>query len=156
MARNEFLLMRILIFISLLFFSYHLMFTVFTPIIATEGFLDNFVMLTFIVTAIGVHALLALAAFIASRFNSKRSFGTSLFMLSWITPVLYLVLNIDLFTKLSFVTISIWLLFISLLDLKFKTLKKNIVKNYRDLILYIENYYKNIQKLNIFKYRIKL
>jgi hypothetical protein len=139
MARNEFLLLRILIFISLLFFGYHLFFTVFTPIIAPNGFLDSFAMLSCIVTAIGVHALLALAAFIASRFNSKRSFGSSLFMLSWITPLLYLALNFHLFTSLSLTTVTVGLLLISLLDLKFKTLRKNLVKNYRDLILFVIN-----------------
>ena len=139
MNRNEFLVLRMLLFTTLLFFSYRFMFSFFTPLIAPEGFLDSFKLLNVIVTVIGLHAILALAAFIASRFNSKSSYGTFLIKLSWFTPLLYLVSKNEVIPSISVTTLTVVIAVISLLDQRFRTVRKNYLKKYKDLILYIEN-----------------
>jgi len=139
MNRNEFLVLRMLLFTTLLFFSYHFMFSFFTPLFVPEGFLDSFKLLNVIVTVIGLHAILALAAFIASRFNSKSSYGTFLIKLSWFTPLLYLVSKNEVIPSISVTTLTVVIAVVSLLDQRFRTVRKNYLKKYKDLILYIEN-----------------
>jgi len=136
MASNEFRVVRVLIFLTLIFLSYHLLFSILSPLLAPEEFLDNYKYIQFVVTFIGLHAIFALGAFIVSRINFNELQATSLLIFSALAPTLYLFMNLELINEIAISNITLGLLIICLINLQFKDIRKEIVRNYIRLILY--------------------
>jgi len=136
MASNEFRVVKVLIFLTLVFLSYHLLFSILSPLLAPEEFLDNYKFIKFIVTFIGLHAIFALGAFIVSRINFNELQATSLLIFSALAPTLYLFMNLELINEIAISNITLGLLIICLINLQFKDIRKEIVRNYIRLILY--------------------
>ena len=136
MASNEFRVVRVLIFLTLIFMSYHLLFSILSPLLAPEVFFDNYKFIKFTVTFIGLHAIFALGAFIISRvsFNELQAF--TLLICSALSPTLYLFMNLELVNEVAISKLTLGLLFICLINLQFKDIRKEIVRNYIRLILY--------------------
>ena len=136
MASYEFRVVRVLIFLTLIFLSYHLLFSILSPLLAPEEFLDNYKFIKFIVTFIGLHAIFALGAFIVSRISFNELQATSLLIFSALAPTLYLFMNLELINEIAISNITLGLLIICLINLQFKDIRKEIVRNYIRLILY--------------------
>ena len=136
MASNEFRVVRVLIFLTLIFLSYHLLFSILSPLLAPEEFLDNYKYIKFVVTFIGLHTIFALGAFIISRINFNELHATTLLIFSVLAPTLYLFMNLELINELAISNIILGLLFIVLINFQFKDVRKEIVKNYIRLILH--------------------
>ena len=136
MASNEFRVVRTLIFLNLIFLSYHLLFSIISPLLAPEEFLDNYKFIKFVITFIGLHAIFALGAFIISRISFNELQATTLLILSALAPTLYIFMNLELINEIAFSNIMLGLLFIGLLNFQFKDIRKEIVRNYIRLILY--------------------
>ena len=136
MASNEFRVVRTLIFLNLIFLSYHLLFSIISPLLAPEEFLDNYKFIKFVITFIGLHVIFALGAFIISRISFNELQATTLLILSALAPTLYIFMNLELINEIAFSNIMLGLLFIGLLNFQFKDIRKEIVRNYIRLILY--------------------
>ena len=130
MNRLEYKILRILVFIFLLFLSYHFIFSFITPLIAPPEFLKDFKFIGFVVTFFGLHTFFALCTFMTSRLpaNDRLSLitlGASIFI-----PTIYLILNINYLSTLNisaFIVIS----FSSLIfDFIRKDAEGNNVRNY--------------------------
>jgi len=136
MASNEFRVVRVLIFLTFIFLSYHLLFSILSPLLAPEVFFDNYKFIKFTLTFIGLHAIFALGAFIISRvsFNELQAF--TLLICSALSPTLYLFMNLELVNEVAISKLTLGLLFICLINLQFKDIRKEIVRNYIRLILY--------------------
>ena len=117
---------RFLIFISLLFFNYHLMINL-TSFFAPEGFMYEVKQIGgFFVNLFGLHALLALSTFISSRIL-KQDRITKLFLsLSILAPVLYSFY----LPELNISDVFIVILAIFLFDFLRRDFKGNIIKKY--------------------------
>ena len=126
MRNLEVKVVRFLIFISLLFFNYHLMIRL-TSFIAPEGFVDEVKQIGgFFVNFFGLHALFALCTFISSRIL-KQDRITSLFLsLSVLTPTMYSFYLPEVNMSDMFIVIIAIFLF----DLFRKDFKGNIIKKY--------------------------
>ena len=126
MRSLEVKVVRFLIFISLLFFNYHLMIRL-TSFIAPEGFVDEVKQIGgFFVNFFGLHALFALCTFISSRIL-KQDRITSLFLsLSVLTPIMYSFYLPEVNMSDMFIVIIAIFLF----DLFRRDFKGNIIKNY--------------------------
>ena len=136
MASNEFRVVRTLIFLNLIFLSYHLLFSIISPLLAPEEFLDNYKFIKFVITFIGLHVIFALGAFIISRISFNELQATTLLILSALAPTLYIFMNLELINEIALSNIMLGLLFIGLLNFQFKDIRKEIVRNYIRLILY--------------------
>jgi len=136
MASNEFRVVRVLIFLTLIFLSYHLLFSILSPLLAPEEFLDNYKFIKFIVTFIGLHAIFALGAFIVSRISFNELQATSLLIFSALAPTLYLFMNLELINEIAISKITLGLFILCFINFQFKDIKKEIVRNYIRLILY--------------------
>ena len=135
MTRFEYKILRILVFIFLLFLSYHFIFSFFTPLIAPLKFLNNFKFIGFVVTFFGLHTFFALCTFMSSRLpaNDRLSLitlGASIFI-----PTIYLIFNIN---YLSTLNISAFIV-VSFSSLIFDFIRKdgegNIVRKYIKVLL---------------------
>ena len=126
MRSLEVKVVRFLIFISLLFFNYHLMIRL-TSFIAPEGFVDEVKQIGgFFVNFFGLHALFALCTFISSRIL-KQDRITSLFLsLSVLTPIMYSFYLPEVNMSDMFIVIIAIFLF----DLFRRDFKGNIIKKY--------------------------
>jgi len=126
MRNLEVKVVRFLIFISLLFFNYHLMIRL-TSFIAPEGFVDEVKQIGgFFVNFFGLHALFALCTFISSRIL-KQDRITSLFLsLSVLTPIMYSFYLPEVNMSDMFIVIIAIFLF----DLFRRDFKGNIIKKY--------------------------
>ncbi len=136
MASNEFRVARILIFLTVIFLSYHLLFSIVSPLLAPEEFLENYKFIKFVVTFIGLHAIFALGAFIISRISINELKGITLLIFSALAPTLYLFMNLELINEVAISNITLGLLFICFINFQFKDFRKEIVRNYIRLILY--------------------
>ena len=136
MASNEFRVVRVLIFLTLMFLSYHLLFSILSPLLAPEEFLDNYKSIKFVVTFIGLHTIFALGAFIISRISFNELQATTLLIFSALAPTLYLFINLELINEIAISNITLGLLFICFINFQFKDIRKEIVRNYIRLILY--------------------
>ena len=136
MPSNEYRVARVLIFLTLIFLSYHLLFSMLSPLLAPEEFLENYKFIKFVVTFIGLHALFALGAFIISRISFNELQAFTLLIFSALAPTFYLFMNLELINEIAFSNIMLGLLFIGLLNFQFKDIRKEIVRNYIRLILY--------------------
>ena len=126
MRSLEVKVVRFLIFISLLFFNYHLMIRI-TSLFAPEGFMDEIKQIGgFFVNFFGLHALFALCTFISSRIL-KQDRITSLFLsVSILAPVVYSFYLPEVNTPDMFIVI----LAIFLFDFLRRDFKGNIIKKY--------------------------
>jgi len=126
MRNIEIKVVRFLIFISLLFFNYHLMIRL-TSFFAPEGFMDEIKQIGgFFVNLFGLHALFALCTFISSR-SLKQDRITSLFLLlSIFAPIMYSFY----LPKVNISDMFIIIIAIFLFDLFRKDFKGNIIKKY--------------------------
>jgi len=124
MASNEFRVVRVLIFLTLIFLSYHLLFSILSPLLAPEEFLDNYKYIQFVVTFIGLHAIFALGAFIVSRISFNELQATSLLIFSALAPTLYLFMNLELINEIATSNITLGLLIICLINLQFKDIRR--------------------------------
>ena len=126
MRNLEVKVVRFLVFISLLFFNYHLMIRL-TSFFAPEGFMDEIKQIGgFFVNFFGLHALFALCTFISSR-TLKQDRITSLFLsLSILAPVVYSFYLPEVNTPDMFIVI----LAIFLFDFLRRDFKGNIIKKY--------------------------
>ena len=126
MRNIEVKVVRFLIFISLLFFNYHLIIRL-TSFIAPEGFVDEVKQIGgFFVNFFGLHALFALCTFISSRIL-KQDRITSLFLsLSVLTPIMYSFYLPEVNMSDMFIVIIAIFLF----DLLRRDFKGNIIKKY--------------------------
>jgi len=61
---------------------------------------------------------------------------TSLLIFSDLAPTLYLFMNLELINEIAISNITLGLLIICLINLQFKDIRKEIVRNYIRLILY--------------------
>ena len=136
MASNEFRVVRVLTFLTLIFLSYHLFFSILSPLLAPEVFLNNYKFIKFTVTFIGLHAIFALGAFVVSRINFNELQATTLLIFSAIAPTLYLFMNLELINEIAISNITLGLLFICFINFQFKDIREEIVRNYIRLILY--------------------
>jgi len=136
MASNEYRVARVLIFLTLIFLSYHLLFSILSPLLAPEEFFDNYKFIKFTVTFIGLHAIFALGAFIISRISFNEIKGITLLIFSAIAPTFYLFVNLELINEVAISNITLGLLFICFINFQFKDIRKEIVRNYIRLILY--------------------
>jgi len=132
----EFRVVRVLIFLTLIFLSYHLLFSILSPLLAPEEFLDNYKFIKFIVTFIGLHAIFALGAFIVSRISFNELQATSLLIFSALAPTLYLFMNLELINEIAISKITLGLVILCFINFQFKDIRKEIVRNYIRLILY--------------------
>lgn len=126
MRNLEVKVVRFLIFISLLFFNYHLMIRL-TSFFAPEGFMDEVKQIGgFFVNFFGPHALFALCTFISSRIL-KQDRITSLFLsLSVLAPIMYSFYLPEVNMSDMFIVIIAIFLF----DLFRRDFKGNIIKKY--------------------------
>ena len=126
MRSLEVKVVRFLIFISLLFFNYHLMIRL-TSFFAPEGFMDEIKQIGgFFVNFFGLHALFALCTFISSRIL-KQDRITSLFLtLSVLAPTMYSFYLPEVNMSDMFIVIIAIFLF----DLFRRDFKGNIIKKY--------------------------
>ena len=136
MASNEFRVVRVLIFLTLIFLSYHLLFSIASPLLAPEEFLKNYKFIKFVITFIGLHAIFALGAFIISRISFNEIKGITLLIFSALAPTFYLFMNLELINEIAISNITLGLLFICFINFQFKDIRKEIVRNYIRLILY--------------------
>ena len=135
MKRLEYKILRILVFIFLLFLSYHFIFSFFTPLIAPPEFLNDFKFIGFVVTFFGLHTFFALCTFMSSRLpaNDRLSLitlGASIFI-----PTIYLIFNINYLSTLNisaFIVVS----FSSLIfDFIRKDAEGNTVRKYIKVLI---------------------
>ena len=126
MRNLEIKVVSFLIFISLLFFNYHLMIRL-TSFFAPEGFIDEIKQIGgFFVNFFGLHALFALCTFISSRIL-KQDRITSLFLsLSILAPVIYSFY----LPEVNISDVFIVILTIFLFDFLIRDFKGNIIKKY--------------------------
>ena len=136
MASNEYRVARVLIFLTLIFLSYHFLFSILSPLLAPEEFFDNYKFIKFTVTFIGLHAIFALGAFIISRISFNEIKGITLMIFSALAPTFYLFMNLELINEVAISNITLGLLFICFINFQFKDFRKEIVRNYIRLILY--------------------
>ena len=136
MASNEFRVIRVLIFLTLIFLSYHLLFSILSPLLAPEEFLENYKFIKFVVTFIGLHAIFALGALIISRISFNEIKGITLLIFSALAPTFYLFMNLELINEVAISNITLGLLFLCFINFQFKDFRKEIVRNYIRLILY--------------------
>ena len=136
MKDHEYRVLKVLIFLTLIFISYHFLISIFSPLIAPEDFLDNYKFIKFVVTFIGLHTIFALGAFIISRIRFNELQATTLLIFSALAPTLYLFMNLELINEIVISKLTIALLFICLINFQFKDIRKEIVRNYIRLILY--------------------
>ena len=132
----EFRVVRVLIFLTLIFLSNHLLFSILSPLLAPEEFLDNYKFIKFIVTFIGLHAIFALGAFFVSRISFNELQATTLLIFSVLAPTLYLFMNLELINEIAISKITLGLVILCFINFQFKDIKKEIVRNYIRLILY--------------------
>ena len=136
MASNEFRVARVLIFLTLIFLSYHILFSILSPLLAPEEFLESYKFIKFVVTFIGLHAIFALCAFIISRISFNEMQAFTLLIFSALAPTLYLFMNLQLINEIAISNITLGLLFICFINFQFKDIRKEVVRNYIRLILY--------------------
>ena len=136
MASNEFRVVRVLIFLTLIFLSYHLLFSILSPLLAPEEFLDNYKFIKFVVTFIGLHAIFALGSFVVSRISFNELQATTLLFFSALAPTLYLFMNLELINEIAISKITLGLVILCFINFQFKDIRKEIVRNYIRLILY--------------------
>ena len=136
MASNEYRVARVLIFLTLIFLSYHILFSILSPLLTPEEFLENYKFIKFVVTFIGLHTIFALGAFIISRISFNEIKGITLLIFSALAPTFYLFMNLELINEVAISNITLGLLFICFINFQFKDIRKEIVRNYIRLILY--------------------
>ena len=126
MRSLEVKVVRFLIFISLLFFNYHLMIRL-TSLFAPNGFMNEIKQIGgFFVNFFGLHAFFALCTFISSRIL-KQDRITSLFLsLSILAPVVYSFY----LPEVNISDVFIVILAIFLFDFLRRDFKGNIIKKY--------------------------
>ena len=126
MRNLEVKVVRFLIFISLLFFNYHLMIRL-TSFIAPEGFVDEVKQIGgFFVNFFGLHALFALCTFISSRILKQDRINSLFLSLSVLTPIMYSFYLPEVNMSDMFIVIIAIFLF----DLFRRDFKGNIIKKY--------------------------
>jgi hypothetical protein len=126
MRNLEVKVVRFLIFISLLFFNYHLMIRL-TSFIAPEGFMDEVKKIGgFFVNFFGLHALFALSTFISSRILKRDRITTLFLSLSILAPIMYSFY----LPEVNISDVFIVIIAIFLFDFLRRDFKGNIVKKY--------------------------
>ena len=135
MKDYEYKLVKLLIFLTLIFLSYHLLFSIASPLLAPEEFLENYKFIKFVVTFIGLHTIFALGAFIISRISFNELQASTLLIFSALAPTLYLFINLELINEIAISNLTLGLLFICFINFQFKDFRKEIVRNYIRLIL---------------------
>ena len=126
---------RFLIFITLLFVNYHILLLV-TSYMAPEGFLDNMKRIGgFFINLIGLHTLFAFCTFIYSRRNFNKKIKYYLLRLSLISPIVYLLFNLDFLN--TFIMLDIYILAILLFFVKlfYRNFKYNYVMMYLNILV---------------------
>jgi len=126
MKNMEIKIVRFLIFISLLFFNYHLIIRL-TSFIAPEGFIDELKEIGgFFVNFFGLHALFALCTFIPSRIFKQDRITKPFLSLSILAPVMYTFY----LPEVNISDVFILILAIFLFDFLRRDFKGNIIKKY--------------------------
>ena len=136
MPISEYRVLRVLIFLSLIFISFHFLISIISPLLAPEEFLDNYKYIKFVVTFIGLHTIFALGAFIISRISINELKGITLLIFSALAPTIYLFMNLELINEVAISNITIGVLLICLINFQFKDFRKELVRNYIRMILY--------------------
>ena len=136
MPISEYRVLRVLIFLSLIFISFHFLISIISPLLAPEEFLDNYKYIKFVVTFIGLHTIFALGAFIISRISINELKGITLLIFSALAPTIYLFMNLELINEVAISNITIGVLLICLINFQFKDFRKELVRNYIPMILY--------------------
>jgi hypothetical protein len=130
MRNLEVKVVRFLIFISLLFFNYHLMIHL-TSFFAPEGFLDEIKKIGgFFVNFFGLHGLFALCTFVSSRILKQDRITLLFLSLAILAPIMYsFFLPEANISEMFIVIISIFLF-----EFFRRDFKCNIVKTYFRII----------------------
>ena len=137
----EYKVIRFLIFIGLLFFNYHVL-LLFTSFIAPEGFLNDVRKIGgFFVNLLGLHALFAFSTFIYSRMYLNMKIKFCLLGLSIITPLAYLLFNIENIYTIQIPDVAVLIAIYFLINLIVKDFKYNFIKQYLNVL--IDPFYSN-------------
>ena len=127
--------LRFLIFITLLFVNYHILLLV-TSFIAPEGFLDNMKRIGgFFINLIGLHTLFAFSTFIYSRRNFNKKIKYYLLRLSLISPIVYVLFNLDFLNTFIMLDIYILLILLFFIKLFYRNFKYNYVMMYLNILV---------------------
>ena len=137
----EYKVIRFLIFISLLFFNYHVL-ILFTSFIAPEGFLNDIRRIGgFFINLLGLHALFAFGTFFYSRMYLNTKVKFYLLGLSVFSPLVYLLLNLEYINTIEIPDISILIASFLIINLFVKDFKYNYVRQYLNVL--IDPFYKD-------------
>ena len=128
-------ILKILIFCTLMFFSYHLIFSIFTPFIAPAEFLKNFEFIGFVVTFFGLHAFFALCTFIFSRLPINNKLWLITLAASMFVPPIYFALNINYLSTLNISTFIVILFSAMVFDFTRKDAEENYVRKYIKVLI---------------------
>ena len=141
MRNVEYKVIRFLIFISLLFFIYHLL-ILFTSFIVPEGFLNDVRRVGgFFINLLGLHALFAFSTFIYSRMYLNIKVKFYLLGLSVFSPLVYLLFSLEYLNTIGFPDISILITSFLIINLFIKDFKYNYVGQYLNVL--IDPFYKD-------------
>ncbi len=131
MRNLEVKVVRFLVFISLLFFNYHLIIRL-TSFIAPEGFLDEVKQIGgFFVNFFGLHALFALCTFISSRILNQHRITSLSLSLSILAPIMYSFY----LPRINISDMFIVIISIFLFDFLRRDFKGNIIKKYFNILV---------------------
>ena len=128
-------ILKILIFCTLMFFSYHLIFSIFTPFIAPAEFLKDFEFIGFVITFFGLHTFFALCTFVASRLPTSGRLSLTILGASIFTPAIYLILNINYLSTLNISTFIVILFCTLIFDFFKKDAEENTVRKYIKVLI---------------------
>ena len=135
MRNVEYKVIRFLIFISLLFFIYHLL-ILFTSFIVPEGFLNDVRRVGgFFINLLGLHALFAFSTFIYSRMYLNIKVKFYLLGLSVFSPLVYLLFSLEYLNTIGFPDISILITSFLIINLFIKDFKYNYVGQYLNVLI---------------------
>ena len=135
MKRLEYKILRILVFIFLLFLSYHFIFSFFTPLIAPPEFLNDFKFIGFVVTFFGLHTFFALCTFLSSRLPINNKLWVITLAASMFVPTIYFVLNINYLSTLNISTFIVILFSSLIFDFIRKDAEGNYVRKYIKVLI---------------------
>lgn len=133
--KYEFKILRFLSAIFLIFLNYHIIFSIFTPLLAPPKFLISFQLTEFFVNLIGLHGFFAFSVFIFSRIYYDLKVKYFILGFSIIAPAIYGILNLHILhlSGFSISYIAIGGLFI--FNLMRKDFKYNYLKKYFNILV---------------------
>ena len=137
----EYKVIRFLIFIAILFLSYHVLLLL-TWFIAPEGYLNEVKKIGgFFINLIGLHALFAFGTFFYSRMYLNTKVKFYLLGLSVFTPVMYLFFNIEYLYNIEIPEIPILIATFFIINLLIKDFRHSYIRQYLNVL--IDPFYKD-------------